>query len=48
MSACAWCYRFTGDPNTSCQFPQSEQCLHEARLEYVAHAINAQLTKAKP
>lgn len=39
MSACAWClnnYRAQ-----TCQFPGSDQCRTERRMEDMAHAINA-------
>lgn len=40
MNPCAWCIRFTAGRAESCQFPDSDLCRTERRLEDLAHAIN--------
>lgn len=42
MSPCAWCIRFTTGRAETCQFPGSDLCETERRLEDLAHAINRQ------
>lgn len=42
MSTCAWCLRYCGGRDEGCQFPGTDQCRTERRLEDMAHAINNQ------
>jgi len=42
MSACAYCLRFTAGRADTCQFPGSDVCRSERRLEDMAYAIEAQ------